>query len=282
MVCAWESFLSLLPLWMRADVDHLGKASLQELRLRIGFPPELNTADRTLYLSRMVLEDDVLFCINAASRYSPWTAATAAYGYITATGGHRIGICGDAVTSNGVMTGIRTPTMLCIRVARDIPGIAEAIPRVDQSILLIGPPGSGKTTLLRDLIRRYSNADLGSISVVDERGEIFPYAKGNNTFLPGKHTDILTGCKKAHGIDSVLRCMGPTAIAIDEITAQEDCVALTQAAWCGVRLFATAHAGSRNDLFNRTIYRTIIESRIFDSIIILKPDKSWTYERMRL
>lgn len=282
MTCAWESFLTLLPSWMRGDVDKLGRDTLQEMRLRVGLQPELNTSQGTHYLTRTVKPDDIHFCINAASRYSPWTASTSAYGYITATGGHRIGICGEAAVSNGNMTGIRTATMLCMRVARDIPGIADKLSKIDQSVLLIGPPGSGKTTLLRDLIRRYSNADMGSIAVVDERGEIFPNTNGSCFFDTGKHTDILTGCKKAHGIDAVLRCMGPTAIAIDEITASEDCDALVQAAWCGVRLFATAHAGSKSDLYSRPIYKAIIQSHIFDSIVVLSQNKSWTYERMML
>ena len=282
MTGAWESFISLLPIWMRSDVDHRAKNSLQELHLRIGMYPELNTSKGTIYLTKAVCQEDIQFIINAATRYSPWTAGTSACGYITASGGHRIGICGEAIVSSGIMTGIRTPTMLCMRVARDIPGIANNIPKLDQSILLIGPPGSGKTTLLRDLIRRYSAEKKASIAVVDERGEIFPYHKNNSAFSPGQHTDILAGCKKAQGIDAVLRCMGPTAIATDEITAQEDCIALQQAAWCGVHLYATAHASCQADLSNRPIYKSIVKSRIFDSVVILNQNKSWTYERMML
>ena len=41
MDCDWDSFLAVLPEWMRRDVDALGKHSLQELRLRRGTPPEL-------------------------------------------------------------------------------------------------------------------------------------------------------------------------------------------------------------------------------------------------
>ena len=74
--------------------------------------------------------------------------------------------------------------------------------------------------------------------------------------------------------------MSPNTIAVDEITATEDCNALINAAWCGVDLLATTHAGSKHDLYNRAVYRPLIENRIFQTLIILHPDKSWTAERM--
>lgn len=280
MICAWESFLQILPLWMRTEVDRLSRDTLQELRLRTGKPPELICLDGTRCLNRGVSTDDVHFCINTASRYSPWSAVTAARGYITAQGGHRIGLCGDAVIEKGDVKGIRTANMLCIRVARDFPGISFAIPKDAQSVLIIGKPGSGKTTLLRDLIRTYSNSGTGSIGVVDERGELFPYVNGISCFDTGQRTDILCGAGKSQGIEMLLRCMGPSVIAVDEITAQEDCRALIHAGWCGVRLFASAHASCKEDLYNRAVYRPLLETRLFDTLIILHNDKSWICERM--
>jgi stage III sporulation protein AA len=67
---------------------------------------------------------------------------------------------------------------------------------------------------------------------------------------------------------------------VDEITAQEDCQALMQAAWCGVRLLATAHAADKKDLFRRSIYKPLAECGLFDTLIVLNRDKSWKVERM--
>lgn len=280
MRCAWQAYINLIPIRMRKDVDKLGNQSLQELRLRLNSPPELITANGSLWLEETVTREDLSYCINAASRYSPWSAATSAQGYITAPGGHRVGICGDATVSDGKMRGISEASSLCLRVARDFPGIAETALKIKGSVLIVGRPGSGKTTLLRDLIRQKSENSEGCIAVVDERGELFPKVQGDNCFPPGRRTDILSGCSKAEGIHIVLRNMNPSIIAVDEITAQEDCNALIHAGWCGVKFLATVHAGSRSDLYSRPVYKPIIKSGLFDTLLILEPDKSWRMERM--
>ena len=68
MRCAWQAFINLLPVWMREGVDKLGKDTLQELRLRIDFPPELITSRGVLYLNKSVSKDDLKFCVNVASQ----------------------------------------------------------------------------------------------------------------------------------------------------------------------------------------------------------------------
>lgn len=280
MRCQWQAFTALLPIRLREQVDKQGSTQLQELRLRIGAEPELVMQTGSKWLSDTVTADDLSFIINAASRYSPWSAATIRRGYITAPGGHRIGLCGDAVMQAGEMGGIRNPISLCMRVARDFPGIASAADKYTGSILIIGCPGSGKTTLLRDLIRRRSNTGPGSVAVVDERGELFPTKEQQHCFDTGRRTDVMTGCGKEQGIDALLRTMGPSCIAVDEITAEEDCRALMNAGWSGVTLLATAHARSLSDLRSRPIYRPIINSGLFDTLLVMQPDKSWREERM--
>jgi len=262
---------------MREEVDKCSRDILQEFRLRIGQAPTLVTKNGTRTLKDDVRSEDLKFVINTASQYSPWSASTAGQGYITAMGGHRIGICGDCVVQQGSVSGIRTPTSLCIRIARDFPGIAADAVHYNTSVLIIGPPGSGKTTLLRDLIRQRSHFE--NVAVVDERCELFPLVHGASAFESGTSTDILTGCTKNAGITMLLRTMGPSTIAVDEITQEEDCKALISAAWSGVRLLATAHATSKEDLLCRPIYRPLIQRRLFDILLVLQPDKSWKAER---
>ena len=78
----------------------------------------------------------------------------------------------------------------------------------------------------------------------------------------------------------VLRTMNPAIIAVDEITAAEDCDALIHAGWCGVQFLATVHAGNRKDLYSRPVYKPLIKSGLFENLIILQPDQSWRIERM--
>lgn len=274
MRCCWQELQSILPLWLRRSLEPMELEPVQELRLRLHSPPEIVIGGTSRWLKETVTKDDLLTCVNTASRYSPWSAVTAARGYITAPGGHRIGLCGEAVIKDGRVTGFREITSVNIRVARDIHGISQGID-IRESLLILGPPGYGKTTLLRDLIRRIGDAGT-HISVVDERRELFP----GEAYPAGKGTDVLHGCSKPEGMDMLLRTMGPEWIAVDEITDAGDCEALLRTGWCGVRLLATAHAASLEDLRRRGIYRPLAACGLFATAVVLKRDKTWTQERI--
>lgn len=275
MRCAWKELLTILPPGIRQSMNSIPAESIQELRLRINAPPEVVKGSGRSWLSGRCCTEDIRFVINAASQYSPWAAATSAQGYLTAPGGHRIGICGEIIWKNGSVAGIRDPSSVCIRVAKDYPGIAQKAAEAKGSVLIIGAPGWGKTTLLRDLVRQ--RAKEQAICVVDTRRELFPQGLER-----GNRVDVLTGCPKPSGIEMLLRTMGPDCIAVDEITAQDDCCALLQAAYCGVSLLATAHASSVQDLHQRSVYRTLVEQNIFPTLLVLRRDKSYTVERMGL
>ena len=117
MTCAWESLLQILPQWLRQTVNDQDRDRLQEIRLRMGSNPELIFPHQNKQLDGTVGREDLQHCTYAASRYSPWTAESAAQGYITGPGGHRIGLCGEGICRNGQAFGIRDLRSVCIRVA---------------------------------------------------------------------------------------------------------------------------------------------------------------------
>ena len=272
-----QTIMNLLPPWLRQQITGRPPEQICEIRLRKNEAPALVTTGGEQWLTGRVRGEDLEFIINAASRYSPWAAESMAKGYLTAPGGHRIGICGAAVVHQGQMTGIRSVSSLCIRVAKEIRGAAAGIPLNAGSILILGPPASGKTTLLRDLIRRLSDRGPGTVAVVDEREELFP---AGAAFDRGRRTDVLLGCPKAQGIEMALRTLGPSVIAVDEITAREDCEALLRACGCGTGLVATAHAGDIHDFQTRELYRPLAQSGLFALAVVMQPCKRWQAERL--
>lgn len=282
MICQWAEVIKVLPLWMRDEVDRQGKGHLLELRLRVNQHPEFVLLTGFKQLPGIVSELDLKYILNLASGYSPWAAASIGKGYITIPGGHRIGLCGEVVVKAGQPSTIRNVSSICIRIARDFPGIAKKLAALKGSVLIIGSPGSGKTTLLRDLVRVRSEITASSVGVIDERREIFPYTDQKYCFeIPG-HVDIIHGCGKSSGIEMMVRTMGPDQVAVDELTAYEDCEALIEAAHCGVDILATAHARSITDLNVRPIYKKMLQSHIFDYVITMERDKSYSVERMQV
>ncbi len=198
-------------------------------------------------------------------------------GYVTLQGGHRIGLCGTAVTKNREISFVKNLSSASIRIARELKGVAdEILPKILQNgcfenTLIVSAPGCGKTTLLRDLIRQVSGSCSPHyrISLIDERGELAAKWRGLPQLDIGVHTDVLDGASKSDGIMLLLRAMSPQIIAMDEITAPEDVRALRFASHCGVGLLATAHGYDLDCLKSRPLYRELMESDIFRYCIVI-------------
>ena len=196
-------------------------------------------------------------------------------GYITAEGGHRVGICGSTVLSDGKISTIKDISYLNIRVAKEVRGSADLLftdifKNGAENCLIISPPGGGKTTLLRDICRVLGGSERFSckLGIADERGEIAASYLGVPQNDVGSRTCVMDGCPKAQAMDMLLRGMGVDTVVTDEIGSTEDEEAVRRLLRCGVKVIATMHAGNTAEARRRL--GDLIGSGGFENIVVLK------------
>lgn len=206
----------------------------------------------------MLMENSVYACENELRE-----------GYFTAQGGCRIGVCGKMSMVEGRISALAAIGSVCIRIPREKKGCADRLMDIsDGSLLILSPPGLGKTTMIRDFARRMS--DRGeNVAIADERGEIAGCCEGMPSLDVGCRTDVMDGCPKANAIPMLVRACAPDWIVADEIGCGDDADALRDAARCGVRIAATAHAASIDDAFRRKHLCGLLEDGIFAAVVVL-------------
>lgn len=168
------------------------KAKVQEIRVRAEKPLALSVGNDTLFVdnkftlsenyknSLVASMEDIVTTFQNICCYSVYSHQNEIKnGFVTMGSGHRVGICGTAVSIHGEINSVRDISSLNIRIAREIPNASEELLRrvgkLDGGLLIVGMPCSGKTTILRDLARRISlgiDCRIMRTSVVDERSEL--------------------------------------------------------------------------------------------------------------
>lgn len=243
--------------------------SVREIRLMSTGVAAAVTDGGTIRLSAEITPVQLKNTLNYICRGAAYSSQhSLCEGYVTIEGGHRVGVCGRIATGSGGAVMLE-PSALCFRVARQIVGAAEKIEKhLGGNILIISPPGCGKTTILRDAARILGNRV--PVCIVDERSEIAAVYRGVPQMDIGTYSCVLDGVNKADGILMALRAMSPRVIVTDEIGSDRDTEAIYSLINAGVKIAASVHGYSKDDVYRRGALGELIASGIFDCIAVLR------------
>ncbi len=268
------------------------KEQLQEIRIRAEKPVAVLLRGEEWFVTpqgewtgdvgraRCASAEEVRALLQHICEYSPYAyEEELRRGYLTLSGGHRVGIVGQVVMEGTAVRTIKNVAALNLRIAHQIKGVADGVmPYIYhqgmlRNTLIISPPGCGKTTLLRDIIRQVSNGNVYAegmtVGVVDERSELAGCYMGVPQNDIGVRTDVLDGCPKELGMLMLLRSMAPKVIAIDELGSGAEFKALQVASACGCSVIATAHGMDRADAEGRFSFAEGGLGGLFGLLIVL-------------
>lgn len=279
-----NEIIKYFPENIKNEINKLNIEEFEEIRLRILRPIIIKDHEKESILkiegqAYILTKEELskifeMICSNSIYAFQEEISN----GFITISGGHRIGIAGKPLYKEGKIYSMKDISGLNIRIARQIIGAANIIKEKIfsdnlENILIVALPGVGKTTLLRDIVRQISNNGK-NVGIVDERSEIAACYRGIPQNDIGIRSDVMDGVYKSDGIKILVRSMKPDFIATDEIGTEEDIEAIKYAINAGVKIIATAHGASMEDLKRRKKLYELVEEKIFEKIVFIDKDRN--------
>ncbi len=243
-----------------------GKCS--EIRLVRGGQAYITVLGKNVRTSVVCTNEDIvhtvrLLCGNSLYAHSE----TIREGYIFTSFGLRVGVCGRAITQNGIVERISDISSVSIRIPQRHPGAADDLyPYVlsesgVSGMLIWSAPGVGKTTALRELAVLLSNGPNAiRTAVIDTRYEL---AAG----IRGELLDVFSGYPRAVGMEIAVRTMSPQIVICDEIAGESDARAVHECVSSGVAVVASAHGESTEGILRRPIIAGLMKEGIFPTIV---------------
>lgn len=266
--------------------QYLQEDAVQEIRIKSGKPVILNLSYGEKVLDYRTTIEDLKFMMAKVSNYSLYAfEEEIKQGYITLKGGHRVGLAGECVISNGEVRTIKNISSLNIRICREVIGSSNKVMSLITNnnrvynTLIVSPPKCGKTTILRDIAKNISNGvykiNLAGkkVTIVDERSEIAACYNGVPQMNVGIRTDILDNCLKTSGMIMAIRSLSPEVLVCDEIGTRGDLEALNMAFNSGVNVIVTVHGYDIEDVYGRVVFKDLIDNCILERIILLSNRK---------
>lgn len=271
-----EAFWRLLPLLPYAVGDELRRLTdgtgVEQIDLHAGGVSSLTRMGRTECLSHTLTGSEAQALVEKLCDGSSYAFAdTIRQGYITLSGGIRVGVCGRLRRDGDRILGVSEVNSLCFRLPGRPLGDADPIVRLldshpGQGVLIWAPPGVGKTSYLRAVIARMGRPPLSRrIAVVDTREEL---AAGLP--LGGLCVHWLYGYERGRGIEIATRTLSAELIICDEIGQVGEAGAMLEALGAGVPLLATAHGGTLRQVVCRPGVRLLVENGVFGSYVGIK------------
>lgn len=144
-----ESVFSIFPDSIKSRLGNIdSNDNITEIRLRIGRRIIIYIEKKEFTLDYMITLKDILDILVKVSKNSLYAIQNDINeGFVTIKGGHRIGICGEAVIENGKVINVKNINSLNIRVARQVIGAANNIINYVaddigvNNTLIVSPPG---------------------------------------------------------------------------------------------------------------------------------------------